>query len=577
MTLPVRIPAFLLFTASLLIFLQCCAPINSTSSQPEEMTAESDDSFIAETPDHSCSYFYFLWAKHAENRNEFSEAQQAYEKALICDPHSAYVLRKLPLLLIKMGKYQGAAKWLREIIAGNPDDINNRILLAQLDVRNNEIEEAIQLYREVIELKPDDETTYLRLGVIYSRQLRYIEAEQLFKEALSRNKDSFYCRLYLARLKTKTGDRKSAEKWYREALQLTWSTELAVEVAEFYSSANEHDSAETLYRTLFSKNPDNEQIGLALVQTLLIRKKEQEALQVLQNLQQISEDPERIILIICRIHLRDNELDKAAELLQTILDNNEAAYMLAVIYYEQKKREKTVQTLKLIPSGSPYFQDSISLQVRIFMEDKEEEKAISLLEKVAADKVDSSPALYALLASLYMEQKQKANSYKTLDRALETFPDNPELYFEYGLLLEQDHKQAQAIESMERVLELEPDHAEALNYLGYTWANNNINLEKALEYIQRAISLKPDNGYILDSLGWVYFRMGKLDKAVAEILAALQLEPNDPHIYEHLGDIYLEDGKKAEALKAYQQAEKLFGNIAKKKRVAKKIDSIKGE
>ena len=576
MTYTVRTLILFISAASLLL-LQGCAPGIATSPDTPAVTAEADDSFISENPDHSCSYFYFLWAKHAENRNEYSEAQQAYEKALICDPKSAYILRKLPLLLIKMGKYQGAAKWLREIIADNPDDLNNRILLAQLDVRNNEIEEAIQLYKDVIQLNPDDETTYLRLGIIYSKQLRYNEAEKTFKKALSLNKESFYCRLYLARLKTKTGDLDSAEKYYREALDRIWSSELAVEMAEFYSASAKYDSAEALYHSILSKNPDNEQIGLALVQTLLVQEKEKQALQVLQNLEQISEDPERIILIRCRVYLRDNALDKAAELLQSILNNDEAAYMLAVIYYEQKKRDKTLQTLKRIPSGSAYFQDSVSLQVRMFMEDNEEEKAITLLNRVVADKVDSSPALYALLASLYMEQKQKENSYKTLNKALETFPDNAELYFEYGLLLEQDGKQAQAIQSMEKVLELQPDHAEALNYLGYTWANNNINLDKALEYIQRSLSLKPDNGYILDSLGWVYFRMGEYEKAVAEIHKALQLEPKDPHIYEHLGDIYLKQGSKADALKAYQQAEKLFDDRIKKKRAADKINTLKME
>ncbi len=127
---------------------------------------------------------------------------------------------------------------------------------------------------------------------------------------------------------------------------------------------------------------------------------------------------------------------------------------------------------------------------------------------------------------------------------------------------------------MEKVLELQPNHAEALNYLGYTWADNNVNLEKALEYIQKSIALKPGNGYIRDSLGWVYFRLGQLDMAVQEILEALKLEPNDPHIYEHLGEIYHAQGKESEALKAYQKAEELFVDQSKKLRMQEKINEL---
>jgi Flp pilus assembly protein TadD len=135
--------------------------------------------------------------------------------------------------------------------------------------------------------------------------------------------------------------------------------------------------------------------------------------------------------------------------------------------------------------------------------------------------------------------------------------------------------QQEAISRMEKVLELKPDHAEALNYLGYTWAENNVNLEQALEYIQKSMSLKPDSGYIQDSLGWVYFRMGKFNLAIKEILAALLLEPNDPNIYEHLGDIYNEQGKKKKAKEAYTKAEQLFTTESSKNRMQEKINGLR--
>ncbi|MBP1720094.1 MAG: Peptidoglycan-binding LysM, partial [Deltaproteobacteria bacterium] len=75
----------------------------------------------------------------------------------------------------------------------------------------------------------------------------------------------------------------------------------------------------------------------------------------------------------------------------------------------------------------------------------------------------------------------------------------------------------EGIRQMRRVLENNPDHAQALNYIGYTYAEKEISLDEAEALVKRALELKPDDGYITDSLGWVYFKKGQLDKAIAEL------------------------------------------------------------
>ena len=58
---------------------------------------------------------------------------------------------------------------------------------------------------------------------------------------------------------------------------------------------------------------------------------------------------------------------------------------------------------------------------------------------------------------------------------------------------------------MQRALEHNPDNADALNFIGYTWAERGENLDEAERIIVRALELRPENGYIVDSLGWVYY------------------------------------------------------------------------
>jgi tetratricopeptide (TPR) repeat protein len=90
---------------------------------------------------------------------------------------------------------------------------------------------------------------------------------------------------------------------------------------------------------------------------------------------------------------------------------------------------------------------------------------------------------------------------------------------------------------LKRAIEINPKHAEALNYLGYSYADKGINLNEALSLINRALELKPESGYIMDSLGWVYYKLGNYDEALKILLKAVEKVKDDPVLYEHLGDV----------------------------------------
>jgi len=103
-------------------------------------------------------------------------------------------------------------------------------------------------------------------------------------------------------------------------------------------------------------------------------------------------------------------------------------------------------------------------------------------------------------------------------------------------------------------LGFDPENAEALNFIGYTYADRGIHLEKAEKLIEKAIELKPGNGYMTDSLGWVYFRQNRTELAITYLKKALDALPEDATIAEHLGDAYAKAGMIREAVEIYRQA-----------------------
>ena len=105
----------------------------------------------------------------------------------------------------------------------------------------------------------------------------------------------------------------------------------------------------------------------------------------------------------------------------------------------------------------------------------------------------------------------------------------------------------QAEADLKKALKLYPDQPHVLNYLGYSWIDQGINLDEGMRMIRRAVEQRPDDGYIVDSLGWAYFRLGNYDEAVKNLERAVELKPDDPTINDHLGDAYWQPGRTLEA------------------------------
>jgi len=106
---------------------------------------------------------------------------------------------------------------------------------------------------------------------------------------------------------------------------------------------------------------------------------------------------------------------------------------------------------------------------------------------------------------------------------------------------------------MKEVLERDPNHPDALNYIAYSLAENQIDLERALRMVEKALEQKPA-AYIFDTLGWIHFQAGRLEPARAALERAAAGMSSDPVIWEHLGDVYRALGLREDAAQAYRHA-----------------------
>ncbi len=580
------LPYALLQRTALLLIL-CMVLLSSgcgryPTAVQQEYLSEQADTLVEET-DFDCSYFYFLWGRHAELLLQFEEALEAYEKALICDPDTELISKKIPILLLRLERTDEAVEWLTNYLATRPDETGMRMLLAKVHVRQKEYARAISQYQEISTRNPEDPLPMLLLAELYLSSNMKENARKILEKVLKLDRSSYPAHRLLGRLYKLEKDIKKSLVHYKKALELNWSSELQLEIGELYSSAGEFEKAIIVYRQTLEKDKYNESARIALVQIYLLQEKDDLALVELQKLSAISAEPQRLFFALAKLYARNKKFGKGISVLQELLKKegllkkeelSEARFFLSILFFQTEQYEEALLELQQIDQVAEEYLDALFLQTRIFRLQQRFDAAIQLLEQNIRQPEIRNIDMFILLATLYQLQGQEDRSKLAYSQGFALYPDNDTLLYEYGLFLENSGDHAGAIEVMLRVITLNKDHAAALNFVGYTWADENVNLDQALELIQHAVQLKPDNGFVRDSLGWIYFRLGRLGKAAEELQEAIRLSPDDPAIFDHLGDVYFATGLLGKAKAAYSKALELYPGEEDRVVMEKKIQAL---
>lgn len=227
-----------------------------------------------------------------------------------------------------------------------------------------------------------------------------------------------------------------------------------------------------------------------------------------------------------------------------------ALLSLADIYENAKKPTLAIRVYERVPQTSPLRRNAdIQIGVNLDTLDKTDDAKKHLQTLIAARPDDHEATL--ALANILRARKQFAECGEFYGRAI-TQIGKPErgnwatFYFR-GICHERDKKWDKAEADFKQALELFPDQPHVLNYLGYSWIDQGINLDEGMKMIKRAVDQRQDDGYIVDSLGWAYYRIGDFEEAVKHLERAVELRPEDPTINDHLGDAYWKVGRRLEA------------------------------
>lgn len=230
--------------------------------------------------------------------------------------------------------------------------------------------------------------------------------------------------------------------------------------------------------------------------------------------------------------------------------HDEARLLIAGMLRDLKRYSDSSNVLMEVPREAPFSWRARIARADNLIDMKMDEAAIALLEEMATERPEEIDALLKI-GDIMRARSRFEEGTEIYDRAFARIgadhPDRWRLHYFRGITLERSKRWPEAEADFLAALEMNPENPYVLNYLGYSWIDQGINIKRATEMVQRAVDQRQNDGYIVDSLGWAYYRVGRFEEAVTQLERAVQLRPEDPVINDHLGDAYWRVGRHREA------------------------------
>ena len=548
-----------------------CASLSMTPwSSDAEVRKERPAPELRQVRSERAADYDVLVAELAKADGDFVVAREAYARAAEKDPGSAFVADRLARLLWQLEDVDGAVREAERAFELTPDDVDVRLFLGrlyrlrqdfdgldrvlrdsdgrpldadsasalfQVALQRGDLFEAENLARQVAEMEPDQLRGVLSLATVYEQRRDFDAATDVVRRALDHFPDHFLLYMRLVQIERQRGDRVAEIGVYREVLEA-------------------HPNHYGILQRLGQAQLEENDVDAAIATFSMIVDHYPEDVNSLRRL--------------ASIEFSAGRYESAAKRLEAVLDRDpnqpELVFALGQIKRALGDAGGAFAVFERIDPTAPNYVDA-RLQIAAIHEQAGRlDESLAEIERLRAIRPDRQLDYHA--AALRIELGDFGGGVALLEGLLDGSDEDRDVLYQLGVQYGVAGDVDRSIEMMQRVLALDPDNANALNYIGYSWAERGENLEEAERLIRRAIELSPGDGYITDSLGWVYYKMAEqlfadsrkeealriLEQAQEQLVQAAELTGGDAVISEHLGDVRLLRGDKRGALEYYEEA-----------------------
>ncbi len=513
----------------------------------------------------------YLSARFAASQHNLKDASTYYRASLAADPDNKILLALAFFFATSSGDIDNASKLAARVVALQPDDRAGRLTLTVAALKRHDYAEA----RNQIALSGKGPFSSLSISLIDAWAAagmgdKAAAIADLINVKSQGTADALVT-FHLALLSQFVGDDKTADEAYRAALAGGPTPRVVDAYGRFLERSGRRDEAATLYGKL-SQEAGETQIAVAGLARLkngrkpepLVRRAEDGAAEALfgiaASLTDQSSTDVSVLYLRLALYLRP--------------DLDLGAILLADRFESLQKYDEAIAAYGMVDKSSPYWRLAA---VEIALDEarlEQTDAAIARLKDLTARYPDDVEA-WTALGDTYRSASKFTEAADAYDHALalrapEKQSDWP-LYFARAVAEQGVQNWSAAEVDLKKALTLQPNEPTLLNYLGYTWVDQNRNIPEALAMLEKAHALKPTDGYIADSVGWAYYKLGRFAEAAKALEIAVQLVPGDPTINDHLGDAYWHVGRKLDATFQWNHALAFGPTDADKAVIEKKL------
>lgn len=457
-------------------------------------------------------------------------------------------------------QYERALELARLWLEVEPASAQARQTQSSLLVLTNRLDELAPELASLLEQdKPNLASNLLHLNRMLARLNDKKAVQRLIDRLAAPYGNLPEAHFAMAQAASNVGDNPRALDETEAALRLRpdWET-AALARAQLQSRISNQVAIEGLF-DFVSRVPSARDARLTLARLLIAERRYDESRKQFDRLLKDNPDSPEVIYPIAMLALQQGDYQTGRNQLEHLLktefpDKSTVHFFLGQLDQEQKKPDAALVHFRQVTAGEQ-FVAARSRAAQILMQQGKPDEARELLRATQGGSPAERVQLILAESQLLRDAKRYNDAYIVLDAGLSTQPDNAELLYEAALTAERMGKPELLETHLKRLLAQNPEHAHALNALGYSWADRNVNLSEAYDMIAKASALMPDDPFIMDSLGWVQFRQGKTEQALQTLQTAYRTKA-DPEIAAHLAEVLWSLNRKDEALRLLKEAAK---------------------
>ncbi|HXB97354.1 MAG TPA: tetratricopeptide repeat protein [bacterium] len=521
----------------------------------------AEDALMRKTETQFQASYYYCLAQLASLSGQHQTAAMALARARAVDPSSLLLRSEQADELEAGGDDAAAADLDQAVLQADPQDMDLRRRLSRLYLRLDRAGEARALFLKHDGSDPDDPAALRSLVGMDLLQDDLLGAEGRLKTLLAKGGD-LDDRELLALTQQRRGLWPEAAGQFRQVLaQDPTRVEDWGRLSACDEAAGDTTTAEADLQAGLKLEPDN--AALIEAEAKLSYRGGDYARAEAGFGRMLQQDPRDKSALLFRglARLKGKRYAEAEQDLTALgklqQDDPNQGYALALAQILQKEYGPAEAALKKVLALNPQAEPAWIQLAFLYERQKRQPEAEAALQR-GLKALPKSQDLCLLLAGAQEDAGRPDKAESVLRDGLARGLGNA-VRFQLAVLLDKQGQFPKAEAELQAVINDDPKDAEALNYLGYSWADRGEKLAEAEALIRRALVADPGNHYYQDSLGWALFKEKRPDEALAPLQEASQAlagssDADEAVVFDHLAEVQAALGHGADAQQSRAEA-----------------------